>query len=350
MNARPRQATRRPSRPPGAAATFARAALALALALPFAPGTASASPPDGSDAPPITLPDMTGAPVNTSALAPRSLVLIFGELDHDGARQACIDVLDVLTDPRLAEAPALPVFIVAQDAPDAELRDQAAKGRFPAVILHDRKREAFGAYRVLVVPTVVVVNGKGKVVHAMPGFLPRFKEILTDSLLCAAGKETPEQLARTIDAGKSQAPPSESVRADRLVHLGTELTRHSLYEMAEARFTEAIALCPGHAGAKLGLGDLMLRQGRLADAEPLYRSVLAADPGSLDAAMGIAAVQIRAGGDGVSKAEASLRSILEKSPTLPRAHFLLGQVYEIRGEWSKAAAEFRTSTELLLDR
>ncbi len=321
------------------------AATLLSLAALLAGTRALALPADRSDAPPITLQDLTGRTVSTGALAPRTLVLIFGELNHDGARQACTDVLDVLTDPRITADSVVPILIIAQDAPLPQLKELAAQGRFPPVILHDPKRDAFGAYRVLVIPTVVVVDGKGKVVHAMPGFLQRFKEILLDSVLASTGKITPEQFDP-----KAQGTAHDTVRADRLVHLGIELTRHGLYDLAEARFTEATKLVPGHTGATLGLGELMLRQDRLADAEPIFRSVLASNPDSLEAALGLAAVQVKKGGDDLPKAETALKAILEKDPKQPRAWFLLGQIHERRGDIAGAMTEYRKAAELAIDR
>ncbi len=310
---------------------------------------ATAAPPEGADAPAIALKDLGGQDVTSASLAPRTLVLIFGELTHDGAKQTCGDVIDVLAEPRLAGANAVPVLIIAQDSPVNQLKELAAQSRFPAVILHDPKRDAFGAYRVLVVPTVVVVDPKGKVVHSMPGFIPRFKDVLAESVLVASGKQTKDRLEQAIDPKASGASP-EVVRADRLTHLGIELTRHGLYDMAEARFSEATKLSPGHVGATLGLGDLMLRQDRLADAEPLFRSVLAAKPDSLEAALGMVGVQVKRGGDDLAKAEASLNGILEKDPKQPRARFLLGQVFERRGDASRAMIEYKKAAELALDR
>ena len=324
-------------------------AAAMLIGTLLNPASIAASPPRGSVAPPITLPDLSGTPVSTAKLAPRTLVLIFGELDHDGTRQACSDVLDVLSDPRFANDAVVPVMIIAQEAPDARLKEEAAQGRFPAVILHDPKRDAFGAYRVLVLPTVIVVDGKGKVVHSMPGFLRRSRDILTEALLTATGKEPEEQFERTIDP-KAPDVPHEAVRADRLVHLGAELTKHGLYEMAEARYTEATSLVPGHIGATLGLGELMLRQNRLTDAEPLFRSVLAVHPDSVDAALGIASVQLKRGGDDLPKAEAGVKAIIDKDPTQARARYLMGQIHEQRGEFAAAMAEYRKVAELLLDR
>jgi tetratricopeptide (TPR) repeat protein len=331
-----------------ASARIARA-LAGACALLCLTVSALASPPRGSPAPPIELKALDGTAVSTSKLSSRTLVLVFGELNAEKVRDCCGAVLDVLADPRLAGEAVTPILIIAQDAPAAALREEAAKWRLPAVILHDPKREAFGAYRVLVTPSVVVVDRSGKVVYAMPGFLPRFKEILAESLLLAGGKVTPEQFDQVVEAKNDNAAP-EVLKANRLAHLGDELTRHGLYDAAETRYTEALAASPGHAGAKIGLGELMLRLERLPEAESLFRSVLAADPASVDAALGLAAAQLRRGPDGVTEAEASVKRVLEKDPSQPRAHYLYGQVHERRGDTGRAAAEFKRAAELLLAR
>ncbi|MCA9285374.1 MAG: tetratricopeptide repeat protein [Phycisphaerales bacterium] len=310
---------------------------------------ASASPPIGSSAPAVTLPDLDGTTVRTADLSDRTLVLVFGELSHEGTKRACADLLAVLEDPRLREANPMTIMIVAQEATAAALKAEAGGGRFPATILHDPQREAFGAYRILVIPTVVIVDRHGTVVQAMPGPVPQFKDVLTESLMLAAGKELP---AGTLPDGSAVRRPTtpEGERADRLVRLGTELVHHGLFEEAEARFAEAMAIQPGHVAAKLALADLMLRQDRDADAEAIFRSVLTAHPDSTDARLGIAAVQIKRGGDELESAQRTLAEMVAKDPNLPKARYLLGRAYEQTGNIPAAAIEYRRAAELLLDR
>jgi len=329
------------------ARTLSLQALAAAVAVIAAPLAGAASPPRGSDAPPITLKSLDGAEVSTAKLAPKPLVLIFGETNHDGTKQACADVLDAIKDPRLGAAPAA-VLVTARDVPEAQMKEESQHGRFPPFILRDTKREAFGAYRVLVMPSVVVVDGKGKVVHAMPGFLPRFKEILGEALLVASGKETAEQLDQVI-AGPAPSADPDAIRAERLTHLGIELARRGVYDAAEARFGEAIALAPTHNGARLGLADLLVRQNRLSDAEPLYRSVLGSNPQSLEAALGLALVQAKRGGDELPKAEAAVRALVEKDPSSARAQYILGLVLETKADMPAALAAFKKAAELALE-
>lgn len=318
------------------------------LACIAAAGTAAASPPRGSAAPPISLKDLDGQVVLTEKLAPRALVLVFGEMSHPGTREACADVMEVMSDPKFAGGVAVPILVVAQAAPPSQLKEEAAKGRYPPVVLQDSKREAFGAYHVLVIPTIVVVDGKGKVVYSMPAYLKKSKSLLTEAILTATGKESQEQFDQAVDP-KAPSETHETVRADRLVNLGEELARHGLFEMAVARFTEATALVPGHVGATLGLGNLMLRQERLAEAEPLFRSVLATHPDSAEASLGIASVQIRRGDD-IDTAQATVQGIIDRDPKQSRARYLMGLIQERRGDTAAAAAQFKRAAELLMDR
>lgn len=326
------------------------ASLTLLMVATLSP-RAAALPPDGSKATPIQLKDLDGAMIRSADLAPRSLVLIFGELDNDSTRQACVETLDTLADPRVEQGALVPILIVAKDEEPAKLKEEAARGRFPALILHDPKRDAFGAYHVLVVPSVIVVNPKGTIVHAMPGFVSNFKPILTAAAQVATGKEPASKLAEALDPTASNVAQSpETVRAERLVRLARELTKHELYEMAEARYAEAIALAPALVDAKLGLANLLLRQNRANDAEPLFKSLLTTHPDLAEAQLGLSLVQIDRGGDELAVAEKSVKSVLEKDASNPRAHYLLGRIREKTGDIPGAAGEYRKAAEAALDR
>ena len=103
---------------------------------------ALAVPPDGSDAPPIKLRNLDGTEVSTAAMAPKALVLIFGETDNDKTKQACADILDAIKDPRLSADSVVALLVTARDVPEAQIKDEIRDGRYPALILRDPKREA----------------------------------------------------------------------------------------------------------------------------------------------------------------------------------------------------------------
>jgi tetratricopeptide (TPR) repeat protein len=259
-------------------------------------------------------------------------------------------VLDVIAEARVEQGSVIPILVVAQDAEPGALKEEAARGRFPAIVLHDPKREAFGDYRVVVVPSVVVVDGHGKVTYAMPGILPRLREVLGAAILVAAGKEPADRIDRVVE-GEAPPPASpEAVRAGRLANLGRELARHGLYEMAEARYSEAMALAPENVEARQGLGELMLKQNRPADAEPIFRSILAKHPDSAEAKLGLATARLERPGDDVADAETLVRDVMDKNSSDAKAHYLMGRIRERQSNASAAVVEYRRAAEILLQR
>ncbi len=327
-----------------------RSTLVAILALGSLTAAAPASPPRGSVAPVVTLKDLSGESVSTSKFAGRAFVLVFGELGHEGTEHACEDVIAAIAEPRLTDAGVVPVLVVAHDVPAAQLKDEASQGHYPAIILHDPARLAFGAYRVMVLPSLVVVDAKGKVVYCMPGYLGRPKDLLSEAILTAAGKQTVAQFDQVLEARERGAPSPEVLKADRLVRLGAELSRHGMFDTAEARFKEALAASPGHVGATLGLGELLLRLDHLPEAEQCFKSLLAISPDSTDAQLGLAAIQVRRGGEHLAGAEAAVKALLDKNPSLPRARFLMGQICELRGDIPAAMAEYKAASKLLMER
>lgn len=319
-----------------------RRILAILGALLIAASAAPASLPDGTPAPPINLTSLDGATVSTSSLAPRTLVLIFGDLDHERTQHASADALDVIQTLHAEVSSVVPIIIVASK-PTSGAGNEKPRA---TLVLSDPNRDAFGAYKVLVLPTVVVIDGKGTVVHSMPGFLPRFKEILTQSVLVATGKAPAEQLERSLTVAP-EPPDEDANRVGRLVHLGTELSRHGMFDMAGERYNEALALDPTCEEARLGLGNLMLSQSRPADAETIFGSILASHPDSVEAALGLAEARISRGGDHLVQAHATIQTILENQPNLARAHFLFARILEARGELRAAADEYRRTVQLL---
>ncbi|MFG0286312.1 MAG: tetratricopeptide repeat protein [Phycisphaerales bacterium JB039] len=309
--------------------------------------SAAALPPRGADAPEITATTVGGKAIGTAQFGDRPMALVFGEFTNPATFQACRDVLSALSEERLAHSGVVPILLTAHEVTAEEVAARP-EGSLPAVVMVDPQRAAFGAYKILVVPSVVVVGSDQKVVYAAPAFLPQFKTLVREALLVATGQESPEQLERSI-AGDDRHQEAAS-RADRLVSLAEELAARRLYDMAEARLREALAMERDNARAHLALGRIRLRQGRAEEAEAEFRRVLELEPESFEGALGLARVQITRGGADLDAAEEAVRAALEKDPSSPTAHYLMGLIYDQRGRWKDAAAAYRTALEKLLDR
>ncbi len=302
----------------------------------------------GMEAPAIALPDLDGEEARLEDFGGRTVVLLFGELFHEKTLSAYADIQGVLDDDRIEDRSITPLLIVGQNAPREALAARAADADLTWRILHDENRRAFGAYRVAVIPSVVVVDGAGRIVHAQAGYIGRFKDVSLDAMLVSEGLLSAEQFDKSLDPAAASAVSPEQTRAVRLTSLARQLVRRGLPEVAEEKYVEALETVPTYAPARIGLGILQLQRGRLAEAELEFRTVLISVPKSVDARLGLAYVQVLRGGAEVAEAETTLRGVLSSHPSEPRAHYLMGLLHQQRSEIEEAAASFRTAAEHLM--
>lgn len=310
----------------------------------------AAAPPRGSDAAPLRLNDLDGAAFDAARVAGRPYVIIFGELYHRQTREACAEIQRLLDEPRFAGDTILPLLIVAQPLSRLELKTQAESLGLAGVILHDPERKAFADYRVSVMPTVVVVGGDQKVVYSLPGLTARFADLLADSLLVATGRLSVERFEQSLHPDAAESLTDEQVRANRLTQLARQLARRGLDDLSDEKYREALHLWPQSTEARLGLGRLHLKRGKISEAEAQFRAVLGEQPDLVEAILGVAYVQTLRGGEELDEAQRLVRGVLDRDANQPRAHYLLGRIFEQRDQPAQAAASFKRAAELLMER
>jgi Tfp pilus assembly protein PilF len=196
----------------------------------------------------------------------------------------------------------------------------------------------------------VVIDKQGRLVHTAAGLMSRSTDILTGSLLLAAGKISATRFQETLNPQPTTAASDATVRAERLTQLARQLARRHLEEMAAEKYAEAIKLDPHQMDAHLEMGKLLLKRRGLAEAEKHFRLVLANQPGSVEGVLGLAFVQMLRGGGETDEAERAVRTVLAKNASQPRAHYLLGLILERRGQMDRAAASFKRAADLLMER
>jgi Flp pilus assembly protein TadD len=302
----------------------------------------------GDDAPQVQLPDKAGKTVDTDSMRGRTVVLIFGELYHSKTLRACAQVKEILADQRFSGEPIDALLIVTR--PQAvDPNDGGGVDMSPITVLLDTDRVAFEAYRVAVLPSVVVMDAQGRVVHAIAALTTDFSDRLTDTLLMATGKLSFEQFEARSHPQQDSGLTQDQARARRLTMLAGQLSARGLVALAEQKYTESLELDTGQTAAWVGMGTLKLKRGRLSEAEQQFRNALKQEPGSTEAALGLAFVMTRRGGDELPEAEKLTRHVLATNPSQPRAHYLLGLIREQAGDIEGAADSFKRAAELLLD-
>jgi hypothetical protein len=323
------------------------AALALLVAVPAA---ATTDLERGDAAPPLVMEAVDGRRVDTSELDGRTVLLLFGEAAHEKTRLACHEITTALDSPRLDNEPITWILILSKSSRPEDLAPDITGSRTPPIVVHDTERTAFGAYRARVAPTAVVVDGEGRVVHAMAGYTYRFGDIVYDALQLSVGRLSPDRFEQTLHPDRQMSAHDQRHRAERLTRFAHPLSRRGLDDMAKAKYVESIRLVEDYAPARLGLGDLLIRQGRREEAQVQFRAVLAVAPESPEATLGLAHVFVLSGETKLDEATQVTRDLIEHHPTWPRPHYLMGLIHERRGEAAAAAASYRKAAELLLQR
>ncbi len=320
------------------------------LALSGGPALGVTHLKSGQVPPPIALDTLAGQRFTLESAHGRPLVLIFGELYHERTLRACGEIRSVLESEALSDHAVASALVIAQDAPIEQLKADAAKDQsLPPTILHDVTRKAYGDYRVSVMPSVVIINGEGRVVHAVPGYTARLKDIVADAVKVASGEMSAERFEQLLHPAEESIDESQ-VKAARISSLARQLARRGLDAMAEEKYAEALGLAPKYAPAQLGLAMLMLRKSDLARAEAAFRTAMDTDPKSVEASLGLAYVQTLRGGDELADARDVVLGVLQADPEEPRAYYLLGLIHQQRAETDDAIAAFRKASELLMAR
>ncbi len=320
----------------------------LLLTLPASSASGDSLLQPGNPAPSFELTSLTDQTVRLSELKGRVVLLLFGELYNANSVAASQDVATVLSRLAPTGAPAAAFLIVAQRATASALRAEAERRGVMLPILTDPERRAFAACNVTVLPSLLVIDGQGRIVLPCAGYPLDFQDLVSDTLALAAGQLSEAEYRGRRAGADLPAGSDPAVRAQRLAMLAEQLVRRGSEELALSSYHQAVTIAPDCLPARLGLGQGLLRRGELAEAEAHFRHVLAHTPDSADAALGLAQIQTRRGGDELKTAEETLRDLGRKRPHDARVAYLLGVLAEKAGDSNGALGNYKRAAELAL--
>lgn len=294
----------------------------------------------------IVLQDLDGRDVRLIDLTGRPLILVFGEVDHSRTRQACDELASLLATPEMRGTNALSVLITTRAGTAVGEGEQEFV--MPERRLLDPDRDAFGAFHVIVMPTIVVLDMEGIRVHSMPGFVPRMSETVLASVRFARGEITSQEFDEVLNPYAQVEQTDDQKHAARLVLMAEELQTHGMFDLALESFNQAITLDPEQVGALIGLGRVWSEKKEPDKAIVQYLAALKIQPDSIDAQLGIAFIQLELGAEEADKAYRTAGKLAESSPNDPRVHFLLGTIHDRHGRCELACESFKRCSELLL--
>jgi tetratricopeptide (TPR) repeat protein len=307
---------------------------------------AESLPSVGAPAPSWALPSLQdNGTVRLEDLRGRVVFLLFGELYNENSIAACRDLASTLS---TAGEDASAYLIITQKAPVSELRQQAQRKGVAIPILRDADRRVLADYRVLVLPSLVVIDPEGTVILSCAGYPLNFPDLIADAVLYAAGRLTDRELERRRVTATAAAVPENTARALRLAALGHQLARRGSPDLAADTYRQAIAADADCLTAQLGLGTCLLNGGELAAAETHFQRALAIAPDSADSAFGLLRIQIRRGGDELAAAAERMQELRQRIPHDSRIIYFTGLVAEKAGDTDTALRCYRLAAEQML--
>lgn len=226
------------------------------------------------------------------------------------------------------------VCIVTEDLEGSQF--EAFRGRFHLkwVFLHDHNEAIHRLYKVIAVPTTVIINERGEICGRLAGYsLASGKEFRTILSACL----------RIPDIATTHLTTA-TLEADRFVALGDVLLARAMPEAALRNYQKALEILPTLAVARWRVGLGLLRQGRVTSGTQELQRVWAADPASTPALVGLAWAQALEGK--AKEASAELEKLRPPASKMPEYFEAWAAVHEAMGARDEARQDQEQADQL----
>lgn len=287
----------------------------------------------GDAAPVLTLREDDGRSVNLP-VTDRVTVLLFWRPGQRLSEEALNDLGTL----KRSLAARRVEFVVVTDADSDEAEARArirAFGLRPAADQGARAAEAWG---VIVYPSTAVIGVDGRLRYYLPSRTGGYRPLVESHVLRALGEISAQELvAWAAGVGDTAGTVAEQART---AHArGAALAREGQWAEAVAAFTEALALAPDLADARVQLGYARLELGDAAGALREFETALARSSASPATRVGLGIARLRLG-----RTDEGIRLLEEAvmlNPEPVRAHWELARAYEARGDGTRALEHYR---------
>lgn len=147
----------------------------------------------------------------------------------------------------------------------------------------------------------------------------------------------------TYAAGEREAAGQQQVPANQMVEGQAASSQQNPLDEAIKQARQRVEGEPASVKAQVALGFLLLQKGAVEEAGTVFDNALALNARFHDALTGKGIVLARMGED--KEAEEFLQKALILNPNPVRTHYELGLLYEKKGDFAKAVAEYKKGIE-----
>jgi tetratricopeptide (TPR) repeat protein len=250
---------------------------------------------------------------------------------------------------------------------------------FPVAL--DKGLELYNQVGVVATPSTLVMDSSGKITYEVSSFLSATGDMLKETVEVGLGVRTPTVATAAVEdtsykpnrsamlyfnlgrnllkmgsREKAMDKLAQAVGADAkyaaprvlLGHLYLDLAARDAKAAEEAvrLFGEALAADPKSVSALSGMGEALLRTGKLDDSEARFGEAIKLDATYTPALTGMAAVLSKKGkyDEGLAK----FKEALDLNPLNPEVYMKRATAWEAQGKAKEAAGDLRRAVELLL--
>ncbi|MDA3832888.1 MAG: tetratricopeptide repeat protein [Spirochaetales bacterium] len=276
----------------------------------------------------------------------KPVVLVFWGGDLEVKKQRSIAALTELQGlaPFLAEKNIVLKLINAQGDSQAVIDEVIQASGFMGPVYLDPEQKVYGTLGVFIMPAVLLLD-ENSVAVAGTGYSKDMTASLKGEVEILLGEKTPEQVEAELHPVMVEKPKAE-VAANRHLHMGNVLASKGQLEEAQREFKAAIEKNPSLAEAFIELGCLYYTLGEIEEAAKSLDTGLVLNPDSLRGEVCFA--QVTAAQGDVDGALDDLKAMLFRNSRNAELHYVLGTLYDKKGDPVQAAAEYSKAYELLL--
>lgn len=333
---------------------------------------------EGAPAPDFNLKDLEGKSVSLSSFKGKSVVLVvFWDPAQIKAKQGLEQLQRFYGD---LKPKGLEILALAADGQNlAVIKEFKTSAGIAFPLLLDEQKSAYGAYGVVAMPAVALIDKNGIMKYGHSGFGHDFYDAVKGETEVVLGLKTREQREQEKKPFQ-RAGYVPKGKAERYYNEGMTLLRQKETDKAMTKFQEAVKEDPQYPLGNMMLGEAYYHKRDAAKAAEYLQKALAGDPNLTDAYVYLGEAQLKLGK--VDEAVASLQKGIEKNkrsfrarttlgaayiskkmypeaaqelelvltinPHYAEAHYRLGQLYEAQNQMDKALASYKTALKYAL--
>ncbi len=298
----------------------------------------------GQAVPTYSLKTLSDHAMDNPSTRNRALVLVYVAAQQVSSTKVMVESQQMLTELKRND---LEVQYVTADVVQTDwFRDFRDGAGIRGPLGLDFDRVLYGQLGIVVLPTTIVVDAKGRLAHVIAGYKPDFVHMLDAYARHALGLLDDTQLEEHLTAkGFHHDTPAD--RAARHRAAAGLLREKGLREQAERELRSALEVDPTDVEARLDLASLCMAMDRFDEARPLVDEVMKnqADNRRAKLLRGILLFH----DEKFDEAEKVLNESLLLNTDPSRSHYYLGMVYEKKGQPDKAMEHYRKALQRLLD-